>query len=122
MDVLQDRSLEQRHAALAKGNEIRSYRAARKKDVKAGRAPADFFLVHGPHDPLLQSMRLRAALIAMPGISDKRANYILTRAFISPAKTLGGVTDAQWKRLYAVLVDYPSVRRRLSGTGGSIPS
>lgn len=115
MDALMTRSLEQRRDALARANEIREYRGRKKKDVKAGREPADFFLAHGPHDERLQSMRLHAALVAMPALGKKKADEILRRASISPSKTLGGLSGPQWERLYVVLESYPSVRKRLKG-------
>lgn len=122
MDALQDRSLEQRHAALAKGNRIRTYRAYKKKDVKAGREPWDFFLIAGQRQvSAVQSMRLREALICMPALGPKKADAIMRHAGISSSRTLGGMTGHQWGRLYAALGSYPSIRRRLSETGGSIP-
>lgn len=117
MEGLLDRSLEQRRDALNKGNEIRFYRAKKKKDVKAGRVPWDFFLAHGPHAPELQSMKLLDALRCMPAIGPKKADRILSRSSISPSKTLGGVSEAQWERLYLVLESYPSIRKRLRAEG-----
>jgi hypothetical protein len=123
MDVLQDRTLEQRHAALARANRIRTYRACKKKDVKAGREPWDFFLMAGQRgDPMMGTMRLREALICMPALGPKKADAIMRMAGISSSRTLGGMTGAQWGRLYAALGSYPSIRRRLSATGGSIPA
>jgi hypothetical protein len=113
MDALMTRSREQRMNALEKGNDIRSYRAGKKKDVKAGREPWDFFLAHGPHDERLQSMRLHAALVAMPALGKGKADEILKRASISPSKTLSGLSAGQWERLYVVLESYPSIRKRL---------
>jgi hypothetical protein len=115
MDALMTRSLEQRRDALHKGNAIRTYRAQKKKAVKAGTEPADFFLAHGPHDPRLRSMRLREALMCMPTVGAKKADRILQRAMISPSKTLSGLSAGQWERLYVVLESYPSIRKRLRG-------
>ena len=109
-----DVPLEQRMSALEYANRVRSYRAQMKKDVKAGRAPYDFFLARGPHDPMLQSMKIHAALVAMPGFREKKADYVLKRAGISRSKTLGGLSPQAWERLYVVLEAYPTVGRRLS--------
>src|SRR4051794_13798089 len=113
MDALMTRSREQRRDALHKGNAIRTYRAQKKKAVKAGDESADFFLAHGPHDPRLRSMRLREALLCMPAVGAKKADRILSRATISPSKTLSGLSAGQWERLYVVLESYPSIRKQL---------
>lgn len=120
MDALETRSTEQRRAALLRGNVIRSYRAQKKKDVKAGIEPAGFFLVNGPHDPLLRSMKVRDALMAMPTVRAKKADTILRVAGVSPVKSLGGMTPGQWNRLYAVLDTYPALRQRLSDARATI--
>ena len=109
-----DRSLEQRRDALVKANKIRVYRAQLKKDVAAGREPYDAFLTRGAHDPRLQSMKLKDALAVMPVIGPVKVNQILTRAGISPSKTLGGLSPVAWERLYLVLESYPTIQRRLS--------
>jgi len=107
---------EQRHDALIRANKIRTYRAEKKKDVKAGREPFDFLLVRGPHDERLRTMKVREALLSMPGIGKERVDRMLQRAMVSPSKTLAGMSPQQWERLYRVLEDYPALRKRLSAT------
>lgn len=106
--------LEQRMTALQRANEVRVYRAEKKRDVRAGREPADFFLSRGPHDPMLQSMRIREALLCMPSLGQRGVDWMLTRAGIGPTRTLGGLSPAQWERLYVLLESRPSIRRRLT--------
>lgn len=118
MAVIEVLPLEQRMSALARGNEIRSYRARLKKDVAAGRVPYDRLLERGPHDDRLRSMKLEDALKAMPAIGPRRVKYILRDAQISPRATLGGVSPQAWERLYRVLESYPSINKRLMEARG----
>jgi hypothetical protein len=117
-----ERSLEQRQHALLRANEIRTYRAEKKKQIHDGDLPADWFFAHGPHDPLLRSMKIKDALLATPSVGAVKADKILRRAGVSPSKTLSGLSGPAWERLYVVLESYPVVRKRLSVRGGSIPS
>jgi hypothetical protein len=117
-----ERSLEQRQHALLRANEIRTYRAEKKKQVKAGELPADWFLAQGPHDPQLRSMKVEAALVSIPGMGRTKAAGILRAAGVSPSKTLGGISEPAWERLYIVLESSRTMRKRLSVRGGSIPS
>jgi hypothetical protein len=115
-----DVSREQRMSALEYANLVRTYRARMKKEVQAGRMPYDTFLSHGPHDPLLRSMKIQDALRHMPVIGRVKAEKILRAAQVSPSKTLGGLSPMAWERLYIVLESYPTVRRRLSEARGMV--
>lgn len=87
------RTVEQRRAALKWANEIRSARAAWKKDVKAGRRDPMPFLIEPPSE--FETMKIYAALLAMPKIGRTKAQTILRITRVSPAKTLGGMTARQ---------------------------
>jgi hypothetical protein len=91
--VVPERSLAQRRDALARANEIRSYRAALKADVKAGRKRVTAALL--VNDPMLDSMRVYELLLAQPKVGRVRVNRILNRIGISPSKTVGGLSERQ---------------------------
>ena len=120
MPAVFDRSLEQRREALSKGNDVRLYRAALKRRLRAGEVPYDVFLSRGPHDPRLASMKVREALLVMPHLGPMKVDRIMRRAWISPSKTLGGLSPQAWDRLYGALEEWPAVRQRLSEASGSI--
>lgn len=88
------RSLEQRRTALNRANDIRGRRAKFKRDLKAGRYSSVAVLAAEP-PYWLATMKVFDVLIAMPRIGRVKANKLLTRARISPSKTLGGMTQRQ---------------------------
>jgi hypothetical protein len=89
-----DRSLAQRMAALEKGNVHRTLRAQLKRDVKAGRVEfADVLLEPVPE--WLASMKLFDLMLAVPKVGRVKTGRILSRAVVSPSKTLGGLSARQ---------------------------
>jgi hypothetical protein len=116
-----ERSLEQRHEALALANLIRTTRAVAKKRVAAKKDPYDTLLERGRTDPLFATMKVREALEAMPNIGRVKAGGILKDAQISPSRHMGNLTDGQWDRLYAAMDRVPIVRRRLSEARATVP-
>ena len=109
-----DRSREQRMAALEGANEIRRFRARKKKEVAAGTERYDFFLTFGADHPLLRSMKVHEALMVMPHIGRVKAARILRAAEISHSKSLGGLTPQAWRRLWVAFESYPIAHKRLS--------
>lgn len=85
------RSLDQRRRALEKANEIRSHRAALKKQYKTGDAdPLDALV-----DPLCGSWKVSGWLEAIPGKGRTKVSRFLWLEAISPSRTLAGLTPRQ---------------------------
>lgn len=96
-----DRTLEQRFDALARANEIRSYRAALKDDLRwCRRSVLD---VLESDDPRLATMKVYELLLAVPKVGRVKASRWLARASVSPSKTVGGLSPRQRVELRAVL-------------------
>jgi hypothetical protein len=95
------RSLQQRRAALEHANEIRSFRAQLKKDVKAGRT--DVVLLLLSNEPKLQTMKVFELVKSAPRMGHYKTDRILRRLEISPSKTIGGMTERQRRELAARL-------------------
>lgn len=87
------RSMTQRMDALERANNIRSYRANLKRDMKAGRVRASDVLTR-PVDEV-QTMKVHALLLAIPKLGRVRVNKVLDVERISPSKTIGGLSDRQ---------------------------
>lgn len=93
------RTDEQRFAALAEANRIRSHRAVLKRQIKAGRVSArDVFA-----DWDCNTMKVLDLLLALPKVGRVKAHKILRRAEVSPSKTLAGLSDRQFRLLLALL-------------------
>ncbi len=91
----------QRMAALGRANEIRFRRAAMKRDLKASRVKLADILIDVPE--WCESMIVIDLLVAAPKIGGVRAKQALAKARISPAMTLGGLTERQRADLVARL-------------------
>lgn len=87
------RSLDQRMAALERANGIRSARAQLKRDLKAGRVKI-VDLLGNPPDYVLTA-KVFDMLLAVPKYGRVKANRILNQCRISPAKTIGGLSERQ---------------------------
>lgn len=96
-----DRSLMQRMEALHKGNEVRMLRANLKRDLKAGRANAADYLIDPPE--WLETMKAFDLLLALPKVGRTKANKMLSVCRMSPAKTVGGMSDRQRLELSSLL-------------------
>jgi hypothetical protein len=96
-----DRSLQQRLAALEKGNAIRSRRAQLKRDLKAGRQPMVELLLEPPE--FLETAKVFDLLLAVPHCGRVKANKTLAHCRISPAKRFGGLSDRQRRELIGAL-------------------
>jgi hypothetical protein len=104
------RSNEQRMEALARANAIRTYRAQLKKKVRAGEVDVIPLLVDVPE--VLGTMKLVELLLAMPKVGRVKANKMLQRMRISPAKTLGGLSERQRLEVLQLLADGSVYYRR----------
>lgn len=92
----------QRLVALKGANEIRTYRKDLKREMRSGRGrtAADVLL-----RPRWQenSWKVFDLLLAMPAVGQVKANKVLTKARISPAKTVGGLSDRQRHELVGLV-------------------
>jgi len=92
-----ERSHDQRMAALERANGIRSARARLKRDLKAGRANIHD-LLHSPPD-FVMTAKVFDMLLAVPKYGRVKANRILQQCRVSPAKTIGGLSERQRREL-----------------------
>jgi hypothetical protein len=88
-----ERSLNQRMDALQRANEVRSQRAALKRDLKSGRQSIDRLLMEPPE--WLETAKVVDMLMAVPKYGRVRAGKILQQCRISASKTIGGLTPRQ---------------------------
>jgi hypothetical protein len=96
-----ERSVAQRRDALRTANEVRSYRAQLKRDLKARRVKAVDVLL----DPeeRVATMKVFDLLLAVPKVGRVKVNKILNGERISPSKTVGGLSARQRAVLAGVL-------------------
>ena len=99
--VAPDRTTQQRMEALEHANEIRTQRAQLKDRIKERPRRAAEVIAEPPEWAV--TMRVYDLLRAVPRIGRVKADAILRRYYISPAKTLGGLTDRQRKMLLLVM-------------------
>lgn len=88
-----DRSLEQRRAALAAANEIRSSRSRLKRDLRTGRENACRIVANPP--AFTETMAVQDVLLATRRVGTVKAWKVLRSANLSPAKPLGSLTARQ---------------------------
>jgi hypothetical protein len=96
-----ERSPNQRLAALARANEIRSQRAQLKRDLKAGRISIQQLLTAPPI--YLETAKVSDMLLAVPKYGRVKVNKILHNCRISPSKTIGGLSERQRAELVTLL-------------------
>ena len=96
-----ERSLTQRMDALKRANEIRTQRAALKRDLKAGRKQIHGLLLDPPE--YLLTAKVFDLLLAVPKYGRVKVNRILTQCRISPSKTIGGLSERQRNELVSML-------------------
>lgn len=99
--VTPERSPNQRLAALARANEIRSQRAKLKRDLKAGRVSIQQLLDKPPN--YLETAKVSDMLLAVPKYGRVKVNKILHTCRISPSKTIGGLSERQRSELVTLL-------------------
>ena len=88
-----ERSLVQRMEALQRANEIRTKRAALKRDLKAGRASIHVLLLEPPE--YIETAKVFDMLLAVPKYGRVKVNKVLQVCRISPSKTIGGLSERQ---------------------------
>jgi hypothetical protein len=96
-----ERSLVQRMEALQRANEIRTRRAALKRDLKAGRASIEKLLDDPPD--FIETAKVFDMLLAVPKYGRVKVNKVLQVCRISPSKTIGGLSDRQRAELVSML-------------------
>lgn len=95
------RSLIQRQEALLAANTVRTFRKNLKRDLKAGRAFVNDYIQSPPQ--LIETMKVFDLLLATPKLGRVKVNQIMVRARISPAKTIGGLSDRQRTAVLSLL-------------------
>jgi hypothetical protein len=88
-------------AALKKGNDIRTKRAKRKRELKRGERSPLLTLAAPPAE--LDTMKVFDLLLAMPKVGRVKANKFLAKVKVSPSKTVGGLSERQRRELMALL-------------------
>lgn len=96
-----ERSLDQRMDALKRANGIRTARAQLKRDLKAGRTSIHALLDSPPEYVL--TAKVFDMLLAVPKYGRVKTNRVLNQCRISPAKTIGGLSERQRKELVSLL-------------------
>jgi hypothetical protein len=96
-----ERSLDQRMDALKRANDIRSARAQLKRDLKAGRTSIHDLLDSPPE--YVMTAKVFDMLLAVPKYGRVKTNRVLNQCRISPAKTIGGLSERQRKELVGLL-------------------
>ena len=96
-----ERSLDQRKAALKRANEIRSRRAALKRDIKSNRVKVQALLLDPPD--YLQTAKVMDLLLHIPKYGRVKVNRALNHCRISPSKTFGGLSQRQRNELVSYL-------------------
>lgn len=95
------RSLDQRMEALQGANEVRSYRAALKQEIKAGRANVVDLLVDPPHK--IETMKVFDLLMAVPKLGHTKVDKLFRTCRISSSKTVNGLSERQRDELVLML-------------------
>lgn len=95
------RSLQQRRDALDRANEIRTYRADLKRDLKAGHGTVIDVVRDSPDET--ETMKIFDLLMSAPKMGRVKVNRILNQCRISPSKTVGGLSDRQREEIISYL-------------------
>ncbi len=95
------RSLVQRLDALERANDVRTKRAAHKRDLKGGRCTIHELLLEPP--AYMHTAKVFDILLAVPTVGRVKANKIFRQCGVSPSKTIGGMTQRQRDELIALM-------------------
>lgn len=95
------RSYDQRMNALEKANNIRTYRAELKRDLKARRKNIHDLLLDPPER--LETAKVSDILLATPKYGRVKVNKVLVNCRISPSKTIGGLSQRQRTELASMM-------------------
>lgn len=91
------RSREQRFAALRKANEIRIGRAQLKRALTDGAVTIEHVLANPPE--CARQQKVEDVLLAVPKYGPSKVARLLARCRVSPAKTIGGLSERQRQEL-----------------------
>lgn len=80
-------------AALDTANEVRTYRADLKKDLKAGRVSLVGLLNDPPSK--IATMKIQDLMMSAPKMGRVKVDKLLRVCRISPSKTVEGLSDRQ---------------------------
>lgn len=96
-----ERTQKQRMEALRRANDIRSDRARLKERLRSG----EVVIVDVLSDPpvCVHTAKVMDLLLAVPKYGRVKANRILERCRISPARTVNGLTPRQRKELLDIM-------------------
>ena len=86
---------EQRSAALAKAGEARRARAELKTKLKSSGTSLQEVLASAETDEVIGKMKVAAVLEALPGVGKVRAQRIMDKLGISPARRIRGLGAKQ---------------------------
>lgn len=114
--LVPERTVEQRMAALANGNHIRTQRSLLKRRIKAGDSPLR--VIKTPPN-WVRSMKVRDLLLAIPKLGHVKVDRLLKRCQVSSSKTLGGLSERQRRALILSLKTASSPVSRNGSGGGS---
>ena len=101
MSVASTRLRERRMIALRQANQVRGLRAKLKQDLREGTVRLEQVLATGAD--YLASAEVFDLLVAVPKTGPVKAAHLLTRARISPSKTVAGLSERQRTRLIELL-------------------
>lgn len=96
-----ERTQQQRMEALRRANEIRSERARLKEDLRTGQLVIANVLSDPP--ACVHTAKVLDLLLAVPKYGRVKANRVLERCRVSPARTVNGLTPRQRKELLDML-------------------
>jgi hypothetical protein len=96
-----ERSQQQRMEALRRANDIRSERARLKDRLRNGELAITDVLLDPP--ACVHTAKVLDLLLAVPKFGRVKANRLLERCRVSPAKTVNGLTPRQRKELLDML-------------------
>lgn len=85
--------------ALNRANNVRSARARLKRDLKAGRTTIHDLLASPPD--YVMTAKVFDMLLAVPKYGRVKANRVLQQCKVSPAKSIGGLSERQRNELVA---------------------
>jgi hypothetical protein len=97
MSPLPTMTAEQRAAGLEKAREVRVARAAALERLRTGTLTLADFLAS--EDEVLKKTKVRAMLLALPGIGPAKAGGILADVGIDPKRRVGGLGSNQRQAL-----------------------
>lgn len=100
-EMIPVRTQDQRMEALERANEIRTYRANLKRDIKAGRANVVDLLIDPPQK--IETMGVFDLLMAIPKLGRTKVDKLFRQCRISSSKTVGGLSERQSQELILLL-------------------